>query len=44
MTLSEAARLLLGLKELGWTDREIMDFALYMDTGEEQYQPKPDKN
>lgn len=41
MNLTEVARLLLGLGAAGWTDKEINDFVLYIETGEEQYKPKP---
>ncbi len=37
---SENARLALGLRELGLTDTEIVNFLLWMETGEEQYRPK----
>lgn len=39
--MTETARLLLGLKAAGWTEREINNFVLYIATGEEQYKPKP---
>ena len=40
MNMTEVARLLLGLRAAGWTDTEINDFVLYIETGEEQYMPK----
>jgi hypothetical protein len=40
MNMTEVARLLLGLRAAGWTDTEINDFVLYIETGEEQYKPK----
>ena len=38
--MTEIARLLLGLRAVGWTEKEINDFVLYIETGEEQYKPK----
>ena len=40
MNLTEVARLLLGLRAAGWTEKEINDFVLYIESGEEQYKPK----
>ena len=39
MTQKEAARVILGLKAKGWTDTEIINFILWVETGEEQYKP-----
>jgi len=36
----EAARIILGLREAGWGEKEINDFILWVETGEEQYKPK----
>lgn len=36
----ESSRLILGLRERGWTDTEITDFILWIETGDEQYKPK----
>ncbi len=41
MNMTEVARLLLGLRAAGWTDKEINDFILYIETGEDRYMPKP---
>jgi len=41
MNMTEVARLLLGLRSAGWTEKEINDFILFIETGEEQYKPKP---
>lgn len=41
MNMTELARLLLGLRSAGWTEKEINDFVLYIESGEEQYKPKP---
>lgn len=40
MNMTEVARLLLGLRAAGWTEKEINDFLLYIETGEERYKPK----
>ena len=39
--MTETARLLLGLRAAGWTEKEINDFVPYIATGEDQYKPKP---
>ena len=39
--MTEIARLLLGLRAAGWTEKEISDFVLYIESGEAQYKPKP---
>lgn len=41
MNMTEVARMLLGLRAAGWTEKEINDFILYIESGEEQYKPKP---
>ena len=41
MNMTEVARLILGLRAAGWTEKEINDFVLYIASGEEQYKPKP---
>lgn len=41
MNMTEIARLLLGLRAAGWSEKEINDFVLYIESGEEQYMPKP---
>ena len=40
MNMSESARIIVGLRSKGWTDTEIADFILWVETGEEQYRPK----
>ena len=40
MNLAKSSRLILGLRAKGWTDTEITDFILWIETGEEQYKPK----
>ncbi len=44
MNMTEVARLLLGLRAAGWSEAKINDFILYIETGEEQYKPKPEEN
>lgn len=41
MNMQENARLILGLHAAGWTDTEIADFLLYIESGDERYKPKP---
>lgn len=43
MNMQENARLVLGLRAAGWSEKKINDFILYIGTGEEQYKPEPDK-
>lgn len=40
MQMSEAARLILGLRAKGWSEKDINDFILWVETGDEQYKPK----
>lgn len=40
MNMSESSRLILGLRAKGWSDTEITDFILWIETGEKQYKPK----
>lgn len=42
MNMQEAARLILGLRAAGWSEKAINDFMLYIDSGEDKYMPKPD--
>lgn len=42
MNMTENARLVLGLRAAGWSEKKINDFILYIETGEEQYKPGPD--
>lgn len=42
MDMQENARLILGLRAKGWTDTEIADFLLWIESGDEQYKPKGD--
>ncbi|MBQ7372392.1 MAG: hypothetical protein IJW67_11060 [Blautia sp.] len=44
MNMTENARFILGLRAAGWTEKEINDFMLFIETGEEQYKPKDKSN
>lgn len=39
MNMSEAARVILGLRAAGWDEKSINDFILWVETGEECYKP-----
>lgn len=43
MNMQEAARFILGLRAAGWSEKEINDFMLFIESGEDQYRPKPNK-
>ena len=43
MTQTENSRMILALRDKGWTDTEKNNFILWLETGEEQYRPKPVK-
>lgn len=40
METDEMTRFILGLRAAGWSEKEINDFILYIESGEEQYKPK----
>ena len=40
MNMQENARLILGLRAKGWTDTEINDLVLWIETGNEKYNPE----
>lgn len=40
MNMQETARLILGLRAAGWSEKEINDFMLFIESGEEKYKPK----
>ena len=44
MNMTESARLILGLREVGLTDREVADFVLWVESGEDQYRPHNIRN
>lgn len=39
-TPEENARFILGLRSAGWSAQKILDFILYITTGEEKYKPR----
>ena len=41
MNMTENSRFIKGLRAEGWTEKEINDFMLYIESGEEEYMPKP---
>ena len=43
MNMQENARFIMGLRSAGWTEKEINDFMLFIETGEEQFRPKKSK-
>lgn len=43
MNMQENARLALGLRALGLSDTEIVNFLLWIETGEDQYKPSREK-
>lgn len=40
VNMTEPSRLILGLRAAGWSEKEINDFILYIELGDEQYKPK----
>ena len=40
MNMQEAARVIIGLRAAGWDEKEINDFILFVETGEEKYKQK----
>lgn len=42
MSMQEMARFILGLRAAGWSNKKINDFMLFIESGEEQYMPKPE--
>ena len=42
MQMSEVARLIVGLRAKGWTEKEINDFILWIETGDERYKTNKD--
>ncbi len=43
MNMQEVARLLIGLRADGWSEKKINDFLLFIETGDEQYKPNGEK-
>ena len=44
MNMQEVARLLLGLRAAGWSEKKINDFMLYIESGDEHYMPTPEND
>lgn len=44
MNMQETARFILGLRAAGWTEKEINDFMLYIESGEDKYLPNDTNN
>ena len=42
MQMSEVARLIVGLRAKGWTEKEINDFILWIETGDDRYKVNKD--
>lgn len=40
MNMTEVARMILGLRSAGWTEEQINDFILWIETGDEHYKPE----
>ncbi len=41
MNMSESYRIIVGLRQAGWDEKRINDFICWVETGKEQYLPKP---
>ncbi len=44
MNMQENYRLIEALQSAGWTAEEIIDLIKYVESGDEQYKPKPKEN
>ena len=44
MNMQEAARFILGLRSAGWSEKQINDFMLFIESEDEQYRPKESDN
>ena len=42
MNMQENYRLIEALESAGWTATQIIDLIKYIESGDEQYKPKPD--
>ena len=42
MNMQENARLILGLRAAGWSEKKINDFILCIESGDEPYRPNKD--
>ncbi len=43
MNMTEISRLIIGLREKGWSEEEINNFILWIGSGEERYMPQGDE-
>lgn len=41
MNMTETTRFILGLRNAGWTEKQINDFIIYIESGQEEYMPQP---
>lgn len=39
MDMQENARLILGLRSAGWSEKKSNDFIIFIESGDEQYRP-----
>ena len=44
MTMQQTTRFIFGLMSAGWTEKQITDFMLYIESGDEQYKPTRQDN
>ena len=44
MNMTEMARFILGLRSAGWSEEKINNFIVFIESGEEQYKPRPDRD
>lgn len=42
MTMAETSRLMKGLRLANWDDTRIVDFVIWVETGDPEYEPKPE--
>lgn len=43
MTMQEMSRLIIGLRGLGLGDKNLADFLLWVESGDEKYKPKTEQ-
>lgn len=43
MVIAEASRVILGLRSAGWNEKDIIDFILWIESGDERYKPTVQK-
>ena len=44
MNMLETARMILGLRAAGWSEKKINDFLVFIESGDEQYKPRKDND